>query len=310
MLTELQKKAAQAIVNIFETGRPGGDYGKVTLLPNDPGHLTYGRAQTTLSSGNLYILIKSYCEAPNAEFATELNDYLLRLANRDTSLDYDKTLKSLLQAAGEDPTMQDVQDEFFDRVYWNPSLNSANIMDIATGLGVSVVYDSKIHGSWARMRDKAIHQFGTVKDISEKKWIENYVNVRRDWLANHRIKILQKTVYRMDTFHKLIDEERWSLDLPFYVKGIKIDEEVLGEKPIRISAQEVEERLLFLQMPYMKGDDVREVQKALKDAGFEISVDGIFGPSTAEIVKQFQRKNGMVVDGIVGPATMSILSGN
>lgn len=41
MLTEKQKKAAQAIVNIFETGKVEGDYGKVTLLSGDPGHLTY-----------------------------------------------------------------------------------------------------------------------------------------------------------------------------------------------------------------------------------------------------------------------------
>lgn len=81
MLTEQQKKAAQAIVNIFETGRPEGDYGKITLLPNDPGHLTYGRAQTTLTSGNLHLLIQAYCEAPGAEFATELRNYLIRLMN-------------------------------------------------------------------------------------------------------------------------------------------------------------------------------------------------------------------------------------
>jgi chitosanase len=55
MLTELQKKTAKAIVNIFETGRPLGDYSKVTLLQGDTGHLTYGRSQTTLASDNLYL---------------------------------------------------------------------------------------------------------------------------------------------------------------------------------------------------------------------------------------------------------------
>ena len=60
MLTELQKKAAQAIVNIFETGRAEGEYGKVTLLPGDPGHLTYGKSQTTLTRGNLFLLIKAF----------------------------------------------------------------------------------------------------------------------------------------------------------------------------------------------------------------------------------------------------------
>ena len=31
-VTSIQKRTAQAIVNIFETGRARGDYGQVTLL--------------------------------------------------------------------------------------------------------------------------------------------------------------------------------------------------------------------------------------------------------------------------------------
>ena len=76
MLTELQKKAAQAIVNIFETGRAEGEYGKVTLLPGDPGHLTYRKSQTTLTSGNLFLLIKAYTESESAEFAPDLSEFL------------------------------------------------------------------------------------------------------------------------------------------------------------------------------------------------------------------------------------------
>ena len=39
-LTDLQKKAAQAIVNIFETSRIRGDCGAVTLMGGDTGYLT------------------------------------------------------------------------------------------------------------------------------------------------------------------------------------------------------------------------------------------------------------------------------
>ena len=126
MVAELQKRTAQAIVNIFETGSPQGDYGKVTLLRGDPGHLTYGRSQTTLGSGNLHLLIKAYCEAPDAAFAAELDAYLDGLADRDASLDTNMTFRSLLREAGDDPVMHDVQDQFFDRVYWTPSEQAAN----------------------------------------------------------------------------------------------------------------------------------------------------------------------------------------
>ena len=53
MITDLNKLSIQAIVNVFETGRAHGDYGKVTLLSGDSGHLTYGRSQTTLASGKI-----------------------------------------------------------------------------------------------------------------------------------------------------------------------------------------------------------------------------------------------------------------
>ncbi len=67
MLADLQKRTAQGIVNIFETGQVQGDYGKVTLLAGDTGHLTYGRSQTTLASGNLYLLTRVHREADGAQ---------------------------------------------------------------------------------------------------------------------------------------------------------------------------------------------------------------------------------------------------
>ncbi len=307
MLTELQKKAAQAIVNIFETGRPEGEYGKVTLLPGDPGHLTYGRSQTTLSSGNLYLLIKAYANRDDAEHGSEFDAYLMRLANRDFTLDHDMRLRRLLRNAGDDPVMQAVQDDFFDRIYWAPSQKAAEATGLSTGLGCCVVYDSKIHGSWVRMRDRTIDRAGSVEESGEKEWIAKYVATRKDWLANHSIKILNKTVYRMETFQDLIAQDKWGLELPFMVRGIRLDKEVLGERPVRASAQDVEERLLYLQTPCMRGEDVHSVQQALIKAGFDIEVDGIFGQQTAGAVKTFQERNDLTADGIVGPATLAAL---
>ena len=51
-----------------------------------------------------------------------------------------------------------------------------------------------------------------------------------------------------------------------------------------------------------KGDVVKQIQIAL-----HINPDGIFGPLTEQAVKEFQRKNGLVVDGIVGDKTLSLL---
>src|SRR5262245_57364848 len=111
MVTDLQKRSIKAIVSMFETSSPVGNYAAVTVLPGDAGHLTYGFHQTTLASGGLRDLIKRYVDAPNARFANEFRMYVPRLQMIDLSLDHDEQFKSLLRRAGrEDQVMQDVQE--------------------------------------------------------------------------------------------------------------------------------------------------------------------------------------------------------
>jgi peptidoglycan hydrolase-like protein with peptidoglycan-binding domain len=55
------------------------------------------------------------------------------------------------------------------------------------------------------------------------------------------------------------------------------------------------------------GAAVSTVQARLRDRGWSITVDGVFGPRTEEVVRAFQREKGLAVDGIVGPATWNAL---
>jgi chitosanase len=224
MLNELQKQTARAIINIFETGHIVGDYGQVTLLANDSGHLTYGRSQTTLASGNLYLLIKAYCEQPGTQYGQILSDYLPALKVRDFALDHNTSFKNWLKKAGLDPIMHDVQDDFFDRIYWQPAINSATALGVGSALGITVVYDSHIHGAWPRMRDRTIDHYGKPVASSEKEWVRHYINTRRDWLANHPNRLLRRTVYRMDSFLRLLQQGQWQLALPLTVRGLHITE--------------------------------------------------------------------------------------
>ncbi|HMM13940.1 MAG TPA: peptidoglycan-binding protein [Parvibaculum sp.] len=295
MLSELQKQAAQAIVNIFETGRAQGDHARLTLAPGDPGHLTYGRSQTTLASGNLYLLIKSYCEMAEAAYGRALKPYLPRLAALDLTLDHDRTFHALLRQAGSDPAMRVAQDSFFDRAFWEPATRAVSALGFATALGTAIVYDGFVHGSWSAMRDRTAARHGGPAALGERKWVEAYVSERRNWLAKHSNGLLQRTVYRMDAFGTLIAAENWPLDLPFTVCGVAVDRAALSGGAAA--------RNLRLTHPPMTGEDVCALRQALAREGFTADQDGVFDEGLDRMLRAFQMDRGIAADGIAGPAT-------
>jgi chitosanase len=293
-MNDLQKRTAQAIVNIFETGRAGGDYGAVTLLRNDPGHLTYGRSQTTLASGNLFLLIKGYCERTDAQADTAdaLRPFLAALAKPDLALDTNMTLREALRDAGDDPAMVDEQDRFFDRHYLNPAFRAAEARGITTALGQAVVYDSKVHGSFERIAARVGSTIGSGGD-DERAWVAKYVSARDNWLRTHGNPLLRKTVYRMEAFTQLIKDAKWELPLDLKIRGVTISPEVLGAPVpvVRATAVDVDDapapRVLHLVTPYLRGDDVKRIQTSLKANGFQAS-------------------KGLTPDGVVGQATRAV----
>lgn len=57
-----------------------------------------------------------------------------------------------------------------------------------------------------------------------------------------------------------------------------------------------------------RGEEVRQVQKKLKELGYyNGAVDGIFGSGTQKAVRAFQKNCGLTVDGIAGPKTLQYL---
>ena len=110
----------------------------------------------------------------------------------------------------------------------------------------------------------------------------------------------------MAAFQKLIDEDRWELELPFVVRGFQLTEDVLqgrAAEVIRISAEDADERLLKLRQPFMRGQDVRDVQDKLREKGYQLDADSVYGPGTRDAVIKFQKDNGLQPDGMVGNAT-------
>ncbi len=56
-----------------------------------------------------------------------------------------------------------------------------------------------------------------------------------------------------------------------------------------------------------RGESVKQLQSKLRDRGYTVAVDGIFGNKTLEAVKAYQADHGLTVDGVVGKKTWGAL---
>lgn len=57
-----------------------------------------------------------------------------------------------------------------------------------------------------------------------------------------------------------------------------------------------------------RGTVVRRAQSILARSGFDVPIDGTYGPSTEAAVKVLQEKHGLTVDGFLGPKTWAALN--
>src|SRR5579862_101449 len=93
-------------------------------------------------------------------------------------------------------------------------------------------------------------------------------------------------------------------------RGLDVDG-IVGDatwKALVESSWSVGDRMLRLEEPWLRGDDVRDLQSRLNALGFPAGKhDGIFGPETAWALRDFQRNLGIDDDGIVGLETLRAL---
>ena len=68
------------------------------------------------------------------------------------------------------------------------------------------------------------------------------------------------------------------------------------------------DRTLYVHAPFLRGDDVRALQRKLDALGFDPGKqDGMYGPATDAALRDFQRNVGDDVDGVVGLHTIATL---
>jgi chitosanase len=219
------KTLVQRVLNAAETGTADGAYDDITILPDGKGgtrQITYGKSQTT-EQGNLAKLIRLYCDKGGA-YGAKFAPYLPVIGVKP--LVADSTFKDLLRrAAKDDPVMKLSQDEFFDEVYWKPAFEWFKTNKFTLPLSMLVIYDSYIHSG--RILDILRKRFAEpvpAKTGNEKKWVEEYLNARHQWLANHSTPILRKTIYRTKCYLGEVARENWHLEiLPIQMNGIAVN---------------------------------------------------------------------------------------
>lgn len=61
------------------------------------------------------------------------------------------------------------------------------------------------------------------------------------------------------------------------------------------------------QQGSLEPSEIKEAQEALKDKGYSVDVDGVFGEKTAAAVKEFQKDNNIEATGILDELTLVML---
>jgi chitosanase len=231
MFSDRAKLIALAIVHIFETSKPLGDYTAVAVL-NDGAGISYGINQFTHRSGSLYAVIEAYlAQRPtaNVEIITRALPYLkLTTFEAIRQCSINAALKNALAAAGHSPEMQLAQRKVMFERYLGPAIDACEGSNFTLPLSLAVIYDSTVHGSYDKIRDRVAISRGEHPNAEdfEKQWIADYVAERDAWLSS--VPRLASTRYRTRLFLNLIKNANWNLDLPIIVQGIKLTDATLG----------------------------------------------------------------------------------
>lgn len=229
-LTAGQRLICDRVINVFETGSVNGKYGAISIYKDGPGkirQITYGRSQTT-EYGNLKKLVEMYASAGGI-YSAELAPFAPKIGT--TALVDDEKFKSLLRSAGnEDPIMRRTQDVFFDEVYFQPAAKWADTNGFTLPLSMLVIYDSFIHSGRIRkdLRDK-FPEAVPASGGKEKVWIQQYVEVRDEWLRTHGNPEVRPSAYRTRDLLRLIKAGNWKFDqLPIMANGMPVDDAGAG----------------------------------------------------------------------------------
>lgn len=256
----------------------------------------------------LHLLLKKHLEQHGFEVITTRpnKDGDLSLYNRgakSTGCDLFLSLHSNAAYSSGDPVEKQLASEKVDRV---------DVYAPISGKGHDIA--KKLADCIASVMQT--NQLGYVKTRKSGSGGE-YYGVIRGAVAVGTIGLLVE-----HSFHTNTRAAKWLLDDGNLDKMAKAEAQVIAEhfgmtgkvEAAQPSAPEAEkasalgDRLLQVDDPMMRGEDVREMQKRLNALGYGCgNPDGVFGQNTEKGVRTFQKAAGIAVDGIFGPKSLAAL---
>ena len=217
------------ILSVAECGKPEFPYSEVYIYADD-NRFQPPRRQITYSigftegGGNLKKVLERYCDEGGVE-ASAIRSFLYNLgAKSKGSLAGNQTFISLLKAAGTEELMRQIQREEFDRMYLEPAIGWGEQYGFTLNLSFLVIADSHLHSG--SMLGFLMQRFAEPKPSAggnEKKWIYDYLNARKQWLATHSNRVLNTTVYRANCFLIEASKDNWDLQTSLVMNGTVVN---------------------------------------------------------------------------------------
>ncbi len=221
--TETDKLKTLAIIRIFETSRPFGDYAACVVL-NDGAGVSYGICQFTHRSGSLAAVVEKYLANGGSSGAATLAASVAAL--KDTSppslrqIAANHLFRNALRAAAATREMREAQQAIAFERYLAPAIALCVKCRFVEPLSLAVLCDSLVHGSFYRVAR------GVQADLrDERAWITAYVRRRHLWLAS--FPRLKMTRYRTRFFLDQIAISNWDLKLPVMVHDVRLMPEMV-----------------------------------------------------------------------------------
>jgi chitosanase len=216
------------ILSVAECGKPDFPFSEVYIYADD-NRFSPARRQITLSigftegGGNLKKVLERYIEQGGA-LAKDLQAFMPGMGDKSRgSLAGNQAFIALLKSAGKEQIMQQVQREEFDRMYLNPAIRWGEIYKFTLNLSFLTIADSYLHsGSMLPFLMAKFPEKKPVDGGNEKKWITDYLDARKSWLANHSNKILNGTVYRANCYLIEASKGNWDLQTAVVMHGTNI----------------------------------------------------------------------------------------